>query len=103
MSYVHTPLPHLNLTRQFGPAVFLDPTWAVGTLVRGRSRAFVAVWDQLHSLMLSRKPTMPRVRQTGKAVVAIMTVLGGKPIGDHVKQFLESIPPRPGWIPTNDV
>lgn len=45
--------------------------------------------------MKSNKPALPCPLKAKDTVVTILTVLGGKPIGDHIKEFLDSVPPRP--------
>jgi len=77
----------LRLFCTFGPAVLLDPTWAVEGLVRGRSRLFVPVWDHVVSRVDMR--TLPSRSHAARTVVRIMTVLGGENVGAHVEGFLE--------------
>ncbi|EPT01930.1 hypothetical protein FOMPIDRAFT_1119361, partial [Fomitopsis schrenkii] len=81
----------LKLYNMFGPAVFLDPTWAVQGLVRGRSVLFVAVWDKLYAYNWEHQPKLPSVDRAQRALYLIMDTLGGMSINSSTA-FLPTSP-----------
>ncbi|TFY55391.1 hypothetical protein EVJ58_g8282 [Rhodofomes roseus] len=84
----------LKMYNTFGPAVLLDPTWQVNTLVRRRSRLFVPVMEEVSSRLQEEDPgSLPSHSRACRALVHIMTVLGGKDVGRHVRQFVKDVPP----------
>ncbi|KAH9931909.1 uncharacterized protein B0H18DRAFT_988571 [Fomitopsis serialis] len=84
----------LRLYNMFGFGVLLDPTWEVNGLVRGRSRLFVPVLDSLLSVVRKAEPAdLPSQSDARRALIHIVTILGGDDIGVHVKRFVQDHPP----------
>ncbi|EPT02956.1 hypothetical protein FOMPIDRAFT_1047325 [Fomitopsis schrenkii] len=80
----------LRLYNMFGAAVLLDTTWAVDRLVNAHSRTFVPVLNNiLATVVPAQLPPHARAR---RALVRIITVLGGDAVAAHIQHFLDDYP-----------